>query len=174
MKKLTTKEIFERNQQRTVPEGFKNTKIWLHNIRSMHNVGSAFRTADAFGISEIILSGYTPVPPRPEISKTALGAEEFVYWSYADDIRQKIQALRKQGYQLTGMEQTTESRLITDFHPADAGEMCFLFGNEVTGLDDDLLLQCDHSVEIPQYGRKHSFNVSVSIGIVLYDWLKKG
>ncbi|MEX0778420.1 MAG: RNA methyltransferase [Balneolales bacterium] len=172
MKKLTTKQIYQKNQQRTPPGHFENTKIWLHNIRSMHNVGSAFRTADAFGISEVILSGYTPVPPRPEISKTALGAEEFVYWSYADQFSEKVSALKESGFQIVGMEQTDNSRLLPEFNPHGNLNLCYIFGNEVTGIEQELLTLCNEIVEIPQFGKKHSFNVSVSIGIVLYDSLK--
>ncbi|MEX1137183.1 MAG: RNA methyltransferase [Balneolales bacterium] len=173
MKKLTTKEIFQKNQERASPYNFKNTKIWLHNIRSMHNVGSSFRTADAFGISEVILSGYTPVPPRPEISKTALGAEKFVKWSYVKNAADKVSILKQNEFQIIGIEQTDNSRLLTEFEPQENNSLCYIFGNEVTGIDQELLLLCDDIVEIPQFGQKHSFNVSVSIGIVLYDYLKK-
>lgn len=139
----------------------------------MHNVGSAFRTADAFGIPEIILSGYTPAPPRPEISKTALGAEEFVKWSHAEQIHGKVDELKKTGFQIAGIEQTDTSRLLTQYQPSSHKNTCFVFGNEVTGIEEELLLLCDEVVEIPQFGKKHSFNVSVSIGIVLYDRLIK-
>lgn len=172
MKKLTTKEIFKKNQERTLPGRFKETKIWLHNIRSMHNVGSAFRTADSFGISEIILSGYSPVPPRPEISKTALGAEKFVRWSYVNNFFEGVYALKKSGFQVVGMEQTDNSCLLTEFQPQLNNSLCYIFGNEVTGIENELLQLCDDIVEIPQFGQKHSFNVSVSIGIVLYDCFK--
>ncbi|MEX0685455.1 MAG: TrmH family RNA methyltransferase [Balneolales bacterium] len=173
MKKLTTKQIFKINQERKSPGTFQNTKIWLHNIRSMHNVGSAFRTADAFGISEIILSGYSPVPPRAEISKTALGADQFIKWSFTNNIQHTCSELKKEEYQLLGLEQTTNSRLLTEYMPNPDKNTCYIFGNEVTGVEEELLLLCDEVIEIPQFGKKHSFNVSVSIGIVLYDRLIK-
>lgn len=173
IKKLTTKEIFQKNQKRTPPDQLANAMIWLHDIRSMHNVGSAFRTADAFGLNGIILTGYTPAPPRPEISKTALGAEQFVSWTYNEHFKAKADELKDNNYKLIAVEQTSNSTSLTNFTPAKDSHTCYIFGNEVTGIDQELLSLCDEIVEIPQFGKKHSFNVSVSIGIVLYDSLIK-
>jgi 23S rRNA (guanosine2251-2'-O)-methyltransferase len=167
-KKLSTKSIFERNQSRNTPSGFQNVKLWLHNIRSLHNVGSAFRSADAFGISSIILSGYTSIPPRPEIAKTALGADEFVKWEYFKTVNDVITSLRNNQYKIIGLEQTTDSVIISDLSISSDVNICLVFGNEVTGIDDDILTHLDHIVEIPQYGRKHSLNISVAVGISLY------
>lgn len=166
--KLTTKSIYDRNQSRVAPNGFDSTKIWIHNIRSMHNVGSVFRSADAFGVSEIIISGYSPSPPRPEISKTALGADEFVRWSYHDDIHETARNLKSEGYLLIGLEQTSESIPINSIDLNGSMKCCIIPGNEISGIDDELLPHIDVFVEIPQYGRKHSLNVSVALGVALY------
>lgn len=165
--KKTTREIFFSNQSRSVPAGFEATYLWLHNIRSMHNVGSAFRTADALGIKGLILSGYTPSPPRPELSKTALGADETVHWHYFKSDYEAIQYLRDNKYSIVALEQTNSSIPIHEIRPGESG-LCMLMGNEVNGIEDDLLLEADLIAEIPQYGQKHSFNVSVAAGIALY------
>lgn len=170
IRKKTTREIYKSNLERTPPPLMSSLILWLHNVRSMHNVGSAFRTADAFGIRSLLLSGYTPHPPRPEISKTALGAEESVSWFHARDPEEYIARLHHDGYQIAGMEQTHQSRLLTGYRPAPDTPLCLLFGNEVTGIDPEWLNRCDMLLEIPQYGKKHSFNISVSIGIALYHF----
>ncbi len=171
IQKKTTREIYESHRLRKPPQMMSDLVIWLHNVRSMHNTGSAFRTADAFGLRSVFLSGYTPVPPRPEITKTALGAEETVCWLYFDDPRETVAWCREHGYLLAGLEQTHESRLITGFRPQPDTKICLLFGNEVTGIEPDILSRCDEILEIPQYGTKHSFNISVSLGIACYHFL---
>ena len=171
IQKKTTREIYECNQNRTPPVVMTKMVLWLHNIRSMHNVGAAFRTADAFAIKHLFLSGYTPVPPRPEITKTALGADQTVSWRHEEDPHRFINWCRERNYSIAAMEQTHESRLLSDFHPVNNQPVCILFGNEVTGIESELLNKCDIVLEIPQYGRKHSFNISVSIGIALYHFL---
>jgi len=168
IRKLTTREIFKRSQSRTVPDGFNHTRLWLHNIRSMHNVGSAFRSADAFGIGGLILSGYTPVPPRPELTKTALGAEKTVAWNHFDTSEQVLKYLAVENVSLVGLEQTGKSIPVTDLTLPVNRKICLLMGNEVTGIDNSLLAYCHQIVEIPQYGQKHSFNVSVAVGIALF------
>jgi 23S rRNA (guanosine2251-2'-O)-methyltransferase len=169
IRKRSPREIFSRNQSRTAPALLTGSLAVLHNIRSLYNVGSAFRTADALGLSGLILSGYTPVPPRPEITKTALGAEETVQWVHFDTIGQTLEHLRSQHYILIGIEQTDNSQLLPEFRWPEEHPVAVFFGNEVTGLDNDLLQHIHHFVEIPQFGEKHSFNISVSFGIVLYD-----
>lgn len=166
-KKLNTKSIFLKNQSRNVPNGFEKTIVWLHNIRSLHNVGSVFRSADSFGISMLLLSGYTPQPPRAEISKTALGADEYVKWVGFDDVKSTLMFLKESNYRLVGFEQTSES---IDIHELefDAKPTCLILGNEITGIDDEILPHLDVVVEIPQYGRKHSLNVSVATGVALF------
>lgn len=173
MIKLTTKEILKENLSRSAPERLTNVKVMLHNIRSMHNVGSTFRSGDAFGISELILTGYTPTPPRAEINKTAIGAEEFVQWSHYEDGAEAIKSLKKDGYYLVGLEQTTSSTPLPDFEAAAHEKICLVFGNEITGIDDDILPLIDEFVVIPQFGQKHSLNVSVAAGVVLYGLLEK-
>jgi len=173
MRKRTTREIFEINADRTEPGIPGRTTAVLHNIRSLHNVGSAFRTADALGIAELILSGYTPYPPRPEISKTALGADQFVHWAHYQGLDEMIGHLKKNDYVLVGIEQTDQSILLPEFTWPAEKKIAVFFGNEVTGLDDDLLPHLHHAIEIPQFGSKHSLNISVSFGIVFYDMLLK-
>ena len=173
VEKLTTKEILSRNLDRQAPAKIQKLIAVLHNVRSMHNVGAAFRNADAFGISKLILSGFTPRPPRAEISKTAIGAEEFVEWESPDHISEFLQHLKNNGYILLGIEQTDHSTLLTEYNPPEDKKVCLIFGNEVTGLDKELLPLIDHFIEIPQYGNKHSLNVSVTVGVALYAFLQK-
>ena len=168
-KKLNTRTIYERNQSRITPSGFNETIVWLHNIRSMHNVGSVFRTADAFGIKEIVLSGYTPIPPRPEITKTALGAEKSVKWSSFLTILDANLYLKELNYLLVGLEQTDSSILINNLPIQESTKICLISGNEITGIDDQIIPILDHIVEIPQYGKKHSLNVSIATGIALFS-----
>jgi len=172
-RKLSTKEILEENLAQRPPKGMEKVRVILHNIRSMHNVGSVFRSSDAFGISEIILSGYTPTPPRDEINKTAIGAEEFVDWRFVDDIVSEIQFLKKSGYKILGLEQTDTSVSILDLELSLSDKCCIVMGNEITGIDEELLHLADQFVTIPQYGHKHSLNVSVATGITFYALLQK-
>lgn len=175
MQKLSTKEILEQNLERSIPGLLGGLKILLHNVRSMHNVGAAFRSADAFGIDEILISGYTPAPPRPEITKTAIGAEEHVEWRHVgiDRLDATVQKLKASNYRLVGLEQMTRSVLLPEYKVPKNQRICLVFGNEVTGLEKDLLPYMDDFVEIPQYGHKHSLNVSVTVGVALYAFLEK-
>lgn len=171
--KLSTKEILQRNLSRSVPDRMKKVSLLLHNVRSMHNVGAVFRCADAFGVQKIVLSGFTPVPPRPEITKTAIGAEKYVDWEEVPDPVEHLRSLKKHETEIIGLEQTDNSRLLPDFEPSPVKRICLVFGNEVTGIDENILGEIDHFVEIPQYGHKHSLNVSVSAGVALYAFLVK-
>ncbi len=173
MEKLSTKEILHQNLERTTPGKLGDVKILLHNVRSMHNVGAAFRSADAFGISQLLLSGYTPTPPRPEISKTAIGAEKHLEWQSSENPVQTIKELKKEDYRLVALEQMTGSVLLPNYTLPKKQKICLLFGNEVTGIDEELLPHIDDFVEIPQYGHKHSLNVSVTVGVALYAFLEK-
>lgn len=173
VKKLTTRQILENNLNSTAPVSLRNTKIILHNIRSLYNVGSVFRSADAFGISEVILSGYTPAPPRAEITKTAIGAEEFVPWRHITDVDVLVSELKTGGYTFAGLEQTDESVPLPEFSIEDRDKLCLVMGNEVTGLDNDFLPHIDVFLNIPQFGRKHSLNVSVASAVALYALLEK-
>lgn len=169
--KLTTKQIFNQNQKRASPLS-QHFILWLHNIRSMHNVGAVFRNSDAFGIHELWLSGYTPAPPRPEISKTAIGAEEHVRWRSFPSYEEPLDRLRGSNYSLIGLEQVENGRLLHHYEPPDR-RICLLLGNEVTGIDPELLPHLDDVVEIPQFGVKHSLNVSVASGVALYAFFEK-
>jgi tRNA G18 (ribose-2'-O)-methylase SpoU len=173
MQKLSTKEILKKNLDRKAPGRLNDLKILLHNVRSLHNVGAAFRSADAFGIDEILISGFTPFPPRPEISKTAIGAEKHVDWQKVDDIEPDLIKLKDTGYILVGLEQMTESVLLPDYKLPKNKKICLVFGNEVTGVHEKILPHIDDFVEIPQYGYKHSLNVSVTVGVALYAFLEK-
>lgn len=146
--------------------------VILDNIRSMHNVGAAFRTADAFLIKKIILCGITPQPPHREIHKAALGATESVDWGYEKDINTAINDLKSEGYTIIGIEQTTDSRMITDFNIDRSQQYAVILGNEVEGISDDALPNIDVFLEIPQLGTKHSLNVSVCGGIVMWEFAK--
>lgn len=166
-RKLHPSEISQLHTKRTSPLKQSKLMVCLHNIRSMHNVGSTFRSADAFGVDKVLLTGYTPSPPRIEISKTALGSDEWVPWEYERDGLELLLRYKKANWAVIGIEQTQTSKSIsTDF---DLNRhSIFVFGNEVLGLDDEILEICDDVFEIPQYGQKHSLNVSVSVGICLY------
>ena len=137
-----------------------------HNIRSLWNIGSFFRTADAFGVSHIHLTGYTAEPPRTEISKTALGAEAWISWSKTEDPMQVIKTRREEGYEIVALELSTGSIPLTDFHSKKP--VCLIVGHEILGVPDDLLQAADATVSIPMIGKKESLNVSVALGIALY------
>lgn len=173
MQKLTTKQILEKNLSRQSPGRLNHLKILLHNVRSMHNVGAAFRSADAFGVDELLISGFTPRPPRPEISKTAIGAEKYVDWQSVDNLKSCFDNLKDDGYTILGLEQTSNSIYLPDYSIKKKQKVCLVFGNEVTGMDEEILPLIDHFVEIPQYGHKHSLNVSVTVGVALYAFLEK-
>lgn len=146
--------------------------VVLDNIRSMHNVGATFRTADAFLIQKIILCGITPQPPHREIHKAALGATESVDWKYENDIITVINELKSEGFEVIGIEQTTDSRMITDFSIDRSKKYAVILGNEVEGISDEALPHIDSFIEIPQLGTKHSLNVSVCGGIVMWEFAK--
>ncbi len=140
--------------------------VVLDNVRSLSNIGSFFRTADAFRIGEIFLCGITACPPHREIHKTALGAEDSVRWRYFDTTEEACKYLKENSYVINAVEQIENSVMLNDFVPVQ--KSAYIFGNEVDGVDDDVLPYCDNAIEIPQEGTKHSLNVSVSAGIVMY------
>ncbi|RMZ60861.1 TrmH family RNA methyltransferase [Chryseobacterium nematophagum] len=146
--------------------------IILDNIRSMHNVGATFRTADAFLIEKIIICGITPQPPHREIHKAALGATESVDWAYESDINKAIDELKSKNYRIIGIEQTTNSQMITDFSIEKSEKYALILGNEVDGISDEALPNIDSFIEIPQLGTKHSLNVSICGGIVMWEFAK--
>ncbi len=141
----------------------------LDNIRSMHNVGSVFRTADAFLVQGIILCGYTPVPPHRDIHKTALGATDTVEWQYFPTTLEAVKELQAAGYRVLAIEQAVNSQLLDHFTPPADQPLALVFGNEVTGVDTEVMKVVDGCIEIPQQGMKHSLNISVSTGIVVWD-----
>lgn len=147
--------------------------IILDSVRSMHNVGSVFRTADATNVSQIVLCGLTPRPPHRDIQKTALGATESVHWTYYTSIMEAVMQLKEEDYQIIAVEQVHNSISLADAPFKKDQKLAFIFGNEVYGVSDEVLTFCDYCLEIPQFGTKHSFNISVSAGIVLWEWIRK-
>lgn len=143
------------------------------DIRSMANVGSIFRTADAFRVEKIHLCGITSTPPHREIEKTALGATESVDWVYHENAESLVQALKAEGCRILALEQADRSVSLTDFSPEPGTPYALILGNEVFGVNDTLIRLADQVIEIPQFGTKHSFNVSVSAGIFLWDYFTK-
>ena len=146
--------------------------VVLDNVRSMHNVGAVFRTADAFLVEKILLCGITPQPPHREIHKAALGATESVDWAYFESVTEALQSLKSEGYSVVGVEQTTGSQMITEFDFAKSQKYALVLGNEVEGISDEVLPLCDDFLEILQLGTKHSLNVSVCGGIVMWEFFK--
>lgn len=145
----------------------------LDNIRSAHNIGSAFRSADAFKADKIELCGICATPPSTEIHKSALGAEDSVEWSYHPYTLKAIKKLRDEGYTIVSVEQTLNSVKLDKFKPETDKKYALIFGNEVDGVSQEAVDNSDFSIEIPQYGTKHSLNVSVSIGITLWHFLNR-
>ena len=141
----------------------------LDNVRSQHNIGSAFRTCDAFRIGKICLCGISATPPTPEIHKAALGAEFSVDWEHFDTALEAVSALREEGYTIVSVEQAEGATQLQDFHPDPDKRYALVFGNEVRGVTQEVVDASDNCLEIPQFGTKHSLNVSISIGIVLWQ-----
>jgi len=173
MKKLKLEEL-----GRITVDEFKNASkipvcILLDNVRSMHNVGSAFRTADAFRVEKIFLVGITGTPPHREIQKTALGATESVAWEHTERPQETLQLLKSAGYKIVVVEQTTRSVPLQQFRPSTSGKYCLVFGNEVNGVSNEVLNESDIALEIPQLGTKHSLNISVCLGIVVWELFRK-
>ena len=143
--------------------------IIADNVRSMHNVGSIFRTSDAFLVEKIYLCGITPTPPHREIQKTALGATESVDWQYAENTLEVVNQLKKEGWTILALEQTTNSVMLDKLKIEKGEKIAIVLGNEVDGVNQEVINLCNKAVEIPQFGTKHSFNVSVSCGIMLWQ-----
>ncbi len=147
--------------------------VVLDNIRSCNNIGSVFRTSDAFLTEKIYLCGITATPPNKEIHKTALDAEKSVEWEYVEKTEDAVEHLQKNGYKVYAIEQVENSILLPDFKPGANEKLAVVFGNEVKGVQQQVVNCCNGSIEIPQFGTKHSFNVSVSAGIILWDIFQK-
>ncbi len=168
MAELGRKSVNEFKQSGKIP-----IVVVLENIRSMHNVGSVFRTADAFLLQHIYLCGYTPQPPHRDIHKTALGATETVAWTHFKNTKDAIALLKNSGYTIYAVEQTEGSQLLNQLHFDSNQKTAVIFGNEVDGVSPEALQLCDGSVEIPQWGMKHSLNVSVAAAIVLWELVRE-
>jgi 23S rRNA (guanosine2251-2'-O)-methyltransferase len=171
MRKLSMDELNRLNVQDFKEAEKIPVALILENVRSMHNVGSAFRSADAFLVTKIYLCGYTPRPPHRDIQKTALGATESVAWTYAPNAAEAIAELRQDNYKIYAVEQTRDSIMLQ--HASGQGSMALIFGNEVEGVSEEALALVDGSIEIPQGGTKHSLNISVAVGIVLWEFARR-
>lgn len=165
---LNRASISEFKEQEKLP-----VTVVLDSVRSMHNIGSIFRTSDGFAVEQICLCGITAQPPHREIEKTALGATASVNWTYYEDVVEVIMQLRKDGYQIIAIEQAENSIMLNEFTPDKNTKYALIFGNEVNGVSDEAMQLIDTCIEIPQFGTKHSFNVVVSAGIVLWDFFAK-
>jgi tRNA G18 (ribose-2'-O)-methylase SpoU len=173
MKKLNTEEL-----NRIDVDTFKNIDkspiaVVLDNIRSLNNIGSVFRTSDAFLINKIYLCGITAQPPHKDIHKTALGATESVDWLYFEDTLDALAALKKEGYTTAAIEQTENSTLLQDFRFDAHRKYAIVMGHEVKGVEQKVIDACDMVIEIPQFGTKHSFNISVTTGMVLWELFRQ-
>lgn len=173
MKKLKLDEL-----NRVGVEEFKEQEklpviVVLDNVRSMHNIGSVFRTADGFAIEKLYLCGITAQPPHREIEKTALGATQSVAWVHYETTTAAVDALRLEGYVIIAIEQASGSTMLNTFIPKTDQKYALIFGNEVNGVSDEVMTQIDECIEIPQFGTKHSFNIVISAGIVLWDFFAK-
>jgi len=165
LNRLSTKEFKTSEKHKIV--------VVLDNIRSLNNVGSIFRTADAFKLESVVLCGITATPPHNEIHKTALGAEDAMEWQYFEKTEDAVNKLKSEGYTIAAVEQVDKSILLTDFKPKETNSYALIFGNEVKGVQQKVIDLCDLSIEIPQFGTKHSLNVSVSAGIVIWEAVKQ-
>lgn len=145
----------------------------LDNVRSMHNVGSIFRTADGFALEKVILCGITAQPPHREIEKTALGATQSVDWVHCADTISALDDLKANGYEIVAIEQAEKSTMLNTFKPDSTKKYALIFGNEVDGVSDEVMSKIDECIEIPQFGTKHSFNIVISAGIVFWDFFAK-
>lgn len=173
MQKLKTTDL-----NRVGIEEFKEQEklpvvVILDNVRSMNNVGSAFRTADGFAIEKIVLCGITAQPPHREIEKTAIGATQSVEWVHYPETLDALRELKKEGYEIIAIEQADESIMLNIFKPDQDKKYALIFGNEVNGVSDEVMAEIDKCIEIPQFGTKHSFNIVISAGIVLWDFYAK-
>ncbi len=173
MRKLKNNEL----GRKSVNDFKKSPKIpvtvILDNIRSMNNIGSVFRTSDAFLIEKIILCGITAKPPHNDIRKTALGADESVDWEYFKETKDAVKLLKSKNYTVISVEQAENSILLQNFKPENKKKYALIFGNEVKGVQQEIVDISDHCIEIPQEGTKHSLNISVSAGMVLWDFYRK-
>ena len=173
MRKLLNEEL-----DRLTVEDFKKVDkipftVVLDNVRSLHNIGSVFRTADAFRLEAIYLCGITATPPHREIHKTALGATESVFWEYREETIEAIRELKDKGYLIYSVEQTEGAVLLDQVQLSDKQKYALVFGHEIRGVDQQVVDLSDQCIEIPQYGTKHSLNISVAAGIVIWELFRR-
>jgi tRNA G18 (ribose-2'-O)-methylase SpoU len=173
MKKLANEELNRISKEEFAAAEKTPIIIILDDIRSLHNIGSVFRTCDAFLIEKIYLCGITAVPPNKEIHKTALGATETVSWEYAKDVLEVIEKLKAKKVKIYSIEQVENSIMLNDFQPENDTKYALIFGNEVKGVQQEAINLSEGVIEIPQLGSKHSLNISVSAGIVIWDLFQK-
>jgi len=173
MRKLLNSELDRKSVEQFRKSQKSNFIIVLDNVRSQSNVGSIFRTADAFLTESVYLCGITATPPHREIQKTALGATESVAWRYFNNTAEAVTELRNRGFRIIGIEQTEKSVELQDMKIARDEKYALIFGHEVNGVDQDIINMCDVCVEIPQFGTKQSFNIAISVGIVLWELNRK-
>lgn len=172
MKKLTILEMGRINAEQFKAADKLPLVVVLDNVRSLLNIGSVFRTSDAFRVESIYLCGISSPPPSPEIHKTALGAEESVDWQYFEDTHEAVRSLQEAGYEVLAIEQCAGSTMLDEWTPDPTKRYAVVMGNEVKGVQQSVVDQCDGCLEIPQYGTKHSLNVSVTTGLVIWDFFK--
>jgi 23S rRNA (guanosine2251-2'-O)-methyltransferase len=172
-KKLKLDELNRASVEEFKAQEKLNVAVVLDNVRSMHNIGSIFRTSDGFAVEQLVLCGISAQPPHREIEKTALGATQSVNWSYFEDVVKAVEHLRNDGYRIIAIEQAENSMMLNDFTPFPHEKYALIFGNEVNGVSDEVMKKIDACIEIPQFGTKHSFNIVVSAGIVLWDFFSK-
>ena len=173
MRKLKNSELSRLSVEEYKEIGKTPITVILDNIRSCNNIGSVFRTSDALLIENVVLCGITATPPNKDIHKTALDAEKSVPWEYIEETEAAVAKLKALGYRVFAVEQVENSIMLPDFLPVEGQKLALVFGNEVKGVQQTVVDLCDGAIEIPQYGTKHSFNISVSAGIVLWDLVYK-
>jgi 23S rRNA (guanosine2251-2'-O)-methyltransferase len=172
MKKLLNEELNRKTIEEFKLAGKYPVMVVLDSVRSLNNIGSVFRTCDAFLVEGIFLCGITATPPHREISKTALGATASVHWKYFEKTIAAVQLLRTQGYRIYAVEQTVHSLALHELSISQDEKYALIFGHEIKGVEQEVLDLCDGAIEIPQHGTKHSLNIAVSAGIVLWDFFR--
>lgn len=173
MRKLKLEELNRPNIAQFKEQEKLPIIIVLDNVRSLHNVGSAFRTADGFAVEAIYLCGITAQPPHREIEKTALGATQSILWKYFENVGDAVDNLKENNYQIIAIEQAVNSVSLSNFYPKKNQKYALFFGNEVNGVSNEVMQKINACIEIPQFGTKHSFNIVISTGIVLWDFYSK-
>lgn len=173
MRKLLNEELSRLTAEQMMQQQKLPLVVVLDNVRSHLNVGSVFRTADAFMVEAIYLCGITGTPPHRDIHKTALGATETVQWKHFASTDEAVLDLKRDGYTVIAIEQAEKAMMLNDFIPADDKKYAFVFGNEVEGVSQQVIDVCDNVIEIPQFGTKHSLNIAVSAGVVIWDVFSK-